>query len=65
MPKIQVFWDVMLCRWMNSFKGLSSEPRTWTELRLFDPEDDGTNVLRNVGNYTPNSTASHPRTLAS
>jgi hypothetical protein len=50
---------------MSGFKGSSSNPRTWTELGVLDPEDEGTNILRNVGNYSPNNTASHPRTLAS
>jgi hypothetical protein len=43
---------------------VSKDCQAKQEPGLFDPEDDGT-VLRNVGNYTPNDTASHPRTLAS
>lgn len=30
---------------------------------LLDPEDIGTMIRRNVGKYTPNDTATHPRTL--
>jgi hypothetical protein len=31
---------------------------------LFDPEDIGTIIRRNVGNYSPNDIASQPRTFA-
>ena len=31
----------------------------------YDPEDEGITILRNVGNYSPQNTASHPRRLAS
>jgi hypothetical protein len=54
--KILVFRDGTLCHWTKSFKGLSSKPRTWTELELLYPEDDDTNVLRNFVNYSPNNT---------
>jgi hypothetical protein len=30
-------------------------------LRPFDPEDEGTTVLRNVSNHSPSDTASRPR----
>ena len=30
-----------------------------------DPEDGGTTILRNIGNYTPDDTASHTRRLTS
>jgi hypothetical protein len=29
----------------------------------FEPEDEGTMVLQNVGNYSPTDTVSHPRRL--
>lgn len=31
----------------------------------FDPEDEGTVILRNVGNYYPNDTTSHTSILES
>jgi hypothetical protein len=30
-------------------------------LGLLDPEDEGTTVLQNTGNYTHNDTAPHPK----
>lgn len=30
---------------------------------LLDPEDGGTTILRNIGNYTANDTVSYPRII--
>jgi len=30
---------------------------------MFDPEDKGTTILRNVGDYLPNDKSSHAKTL--
>ena len=46
--KIHVFWDLTLCHWVSSL-----------ELGLFYPEDEGTMILCNVVNYSPNNTASY------
>jgi len=35
------------------------------DLGLLCPEDDGTAIFRNVGNYSPNGTASRPARLES
>ena len=64
--KIQVSWDVMLCRWVNISPGLlglssNSSVKHALLLELLDPEDEGTTICQNVWNYSPNKTASHPR----
>jgi len=49
----QMFWVVTVCMLGKFLLGLS------------DPEDEGTMVLRNIGNYLPNDRASHPKSLES
>jgi hypothetical protein len=31
--------------------------------KLLDPEEGGTVILQNIGNFTPNTTVSHPERL--
>ena len=50
--KIQVFLEVMTCRLVESYRQL-------------DPEDGGTKLLRNDGNYLLVDTILHPRSLES
>jgi len=50
--KIQFIRDVTLCFWVCSFQNLD----------LY-PEDEGSTILRNVGNCSPNDTESHFRRL--
>ena len=52
--KIQFFWDVTLCCWCVVSK-------IWT----LDLEDEGSTILRNVGNCSPSDTVSHCRRLES
>jgi hypothetical protein len=52
--KIQFILDVTLCFWVCSFQNLD-----------LDPEDEGSTILRNVGNCSPNDTESHFRRLES
>ena len=41
----------------------SKYPSAFTfRLLNFGPEDEGTRIFRNVGNYTPKDKVSHPRT---
>lgn len=51
--KTQVFWVVTVCILGEFLLGLS------------DPEDEGTMVLRNIGNYSPKDRESHPKSLES
>ena len=48
--KIRFIWDVTPCFWVCSFQNLD-----------LDPEDEGSTILRNVGNCSPNYTESHFR----
>jgi hypothetical protein len=68
--KIQVFWNMMTCRLVNSYQrfaeafslhlqGLGSQRRLCLE-RLY-PEDGGSQNLRNVSNCTPICTVSYRR----
>jgi hypothetical protein len=43
---IQVFWDVVLYFWVSS-------------PRLLDPEDEGSVLFVNAGNYSPTDTGAH------
>jgi hypothetical protein len=56
---IQVFWNVMLCQFLTIFRGMvmpsgfgSVIPVTIL-LGLLYSEDEGTTIVRNVGNYIP------------
>ena len=42
--KVRVFWDITPCRLINS---------RLLVLGLLDPEDAGSSILRNIGNYLP------------
>jgi len=53
LSETQVTWDMTLCR------------RFSTSILLGVLDREGNRILRNVGNYSPNDTASHPTTPAS
>ena len=64
MMKIQVFWDVMPCRPVNCYQNceallcltLQGQAAPY-DSTLLDREDEGTTVLRNIGNTFPVDTA--------
>jgi len=64
--RIQVSWDVTLRRWLSGSRRfetyLSSSPQTIL-LGLFDTEDEGTTIYRNVAKYSIRRTALHPRRI--
>jgi hypothetical protein len=56
---IKVFWNVILCQFLTKLLGIvmpssfgSVSPVT-VLLGLLCSEDDGTIIVRNVGNYSP------------
>ena len=55
--KITVFWNVVLCWWVNSywcFERIYTVPSPLgSGSQLFDPKDDGTTFLQHVGNSIP------------
>jgi hypothetical protein len=62
-------WSVTPCRLVRlsrHFKGSQflHLKRQW-QPGLFDPEDEGGMILRNVGNHSPNGRAPYPRRFAS
>ena len=44
---------------------LLGRPKNKQKFRLHDPENEGITIFRNVGKYSSNDTASHPRRLES
>ena len=63
--RIQIFWDETIVSLgdvsedFGAYVVRSNLIRYSSLLVLLDPEDDGTRFFRNVGNKTPNGTASH------
>jgi len=55
--RVQVFWDIILCRVVNSYKCF----RVAAHLRVHTPRRLRQQALWNVSNYLPKDIASHPR----
>jgi hypothetical protein len=64
--RIQVSWDVRLRRWSSgsrSFERYFLSSAETILFGLFETEDEGTTIFRNVGKYSTSNTASHPRRI--
>lgn len=65
--KIEVLWEVMLCRWVCNLRHFEWSYYLLEQGQVFQEQPSPSLtaiILRTVGRYTPNDTELHPKIFA-